>query len=82
MAVDLSDLINPDDARMAKRCGCLGFALKSPDGLLGGELPQQKHLEGDDAVQFDVARPIHDAHAAMGDFLEKFVVAETPWILR
>jgi len=43
---------------------------------LGGQLPGEDHLEGDQSVQADLARPGDDAHGAAGDFADQLVVAE------
>src|ERR1044071_10380253 len=48
----------------------------SAHARLAGELTGKEHLDGDDAVEADLSRLVNDAHAATGDFLEEFVVAE------
>ena len=34
------------------------------------------HLQRDDAIELDLPRFVHDSHAAAGDLVQQFVVAE------
>ena len=58
---------------------CLGLDVKSLDVTGRRQLPGQDHLECDNAIQLRMASPINDSHASAGDFVEKLVVAKTPF---
>ena len=55
-----------------------GFGLQTEPGNVqwSSEFPFEDHLEGDDAVEADLPRSIHNPHAAAGDFLQQLVIAE------
>ena len=53
-----------------------GLGAKALEHRRSGKLAKQQHLDGDDAVEADLAGAVDDAHAAAGDLVEQFVVAE------
>ena len=66
---------------MGTMCGWSRLAAASASAEAGhvarrGQLALQDHLEGDDAVEADLPGLVDDAHAAAGDLLQQFVVAE------
>src|SRR5262245_62116486 len=76
LAVMKTDFENGNDMRVLQaRCGG-GFDAKTLYGFLARQRAEQKHLDCDNAVEADLMRFIDDAHAASGDFFEKFVVAK------
>ena len=55
---------------------CLGFGVEAVDLSLGGKLPGQNHFHSHRSIQRRLPRLINDAHAAAGNFFQKFVIAE------
>ncbi len=76
--LDFADFMDGDDGRMAQAGGGAGFRVESDDVQLAGQDPSADHLDGDEAIEADLAGPVDDPHAAAVDFLEEFVVAEIP----
>ena len=61
---------------MVERGDGLGFEAE-PLQLGGRREPRrQQHLERDDAVQAELPRFVHRAHAAASEFANQFVIAE------
>jgi hypothetical protein len=72
----LTDLVNGHDVRVVQPGR--RFRLQPKTLHLGGrgQLRRQDHLEGDDAVQADLPRPVNHAHPAARDLFLQLVVAE------
>jgi len=51
------------------------FPAEPLDDLLIDELPGQDHFHSDRAAEAVLSSFVHDAHAAAGDLLDQFVVA-------
>lgn len=60
-------------------CGSAALNLAVRSGRGREAKPGQDHLESDNAIQLRMASPINDSHATAGDFVEKLVVAKTPF---
>src|SRR6185503_17422995 len=73
----LAGLMDRHDIRMAQVSSRLGFSAKPQDLLFAGELAGEDHLQRYRPVQADLAGPVHNAHAASGNFLQQFVIAKT-----
>ncbi len=56
--------------------GGFGFEAKALHLRFAGEPPGLDHLEGDNAVGRVLSRLVNHAHAAAGNFGEKFIIAE------
>ena len=78
LALVLTDLVDRHDAGMIEVGRGLGFEMKPPHVGLAGKLAGQNHLEGDRPVEAHLPRLVNDPHAAAGDLLEQFIVAEVP----
>jgi len=75
-ALVFADFVDPYDVRMLQAGRGSRLGLEAEDGVLARELRRQDHLHRHGAIQADLPRPEHDAHAAARDLLEQFVVAE------
>src|SRR2546425_8956593 len=71
-----SDFVDGYDVRMLESRRCGRFASEPLGNLFAGKLPGQDHLYCDHAVEALLPRFVDDAHAAAGDFFQKFVVTE------
>ena len=74
--VVLADLVDRHDVRMIQLRGGLGFRMEPLHFLATGELAGEDQLEGDDAVEADLAGAINRAHAAAGELTKQLVVAK------
>ena len=72
----LSHLIDGRDVRMIEAGGRLGLHAEAAQLVGRGTLSGKNHLERHDAVQADLPGPVNDPHAAAGDLIEQFVVAQ------
>ena len=79
LALVYPDFVDGHDVRMlqARRCG--GFGAEPLHKLRPGERPNQQHLQGDDAVQADLAGLIDNAHPAPTNLLQQCVIAKVLW---
>ena len=75
-ALVFADLVNGDDIRMVQVGRRFGFGAETGDLILVREITGAHELEGNEAVETDLAGAIDDAHAAPADFLQQFVVAD------
>src|SRR5260370_30808534 len=76
LAVMLAYLVNGHDIRMLQAGRCFRLRPKPLHEIVTRKLAKEQHLNRDDAVQTHLARPIDNAHATDGDFLQQLVVAE------
>ena len=76
LAVLFADFVDGDDVWMAQPRSGAGFGAEALHELWVGEPAEEQHLNRDNAFETHLPRPIHDPHAALGDFLEEFVVAK------
>jgi len=76
LAFVAADFVDVNDVRMIEPGGGLGFAAEAGDFLRTGKAPGVNQLEGDDAVETELAGAIYLAHAAVAKEFEEFVVAE------
>ncbi len=76
LAFVFADFVDGHDVRMVEVGGGLGFGMKTLHIGRRSQLARQDHLQGHDAVQADLPSFVHHAHAATGDFLQQFVIAE------
>ena len=61
---------------MVEAGGGLGLGAETADVGVVGELTGQDHLEGDHAIEAELPRLEHDAHATASDLAKDLVVAE------
>ena len=76
MPVVFADLVDRHDMRMIQVRGGLGLGAKPLHVAAGGEVAGEDHLERHRAVERHLPRLVDDPHAAPGDLLQQFVVAE------
>ena len=76
LAVVLADLVDRDDARVIEQGDGLGLVLEPAQLVVAGEQPGLDHLQGDGAVEADLAGLVDDAHAAAAQLPADLVVAE------
>jgi hypothetical protein len=76
----LADFVNGDQVRMMQAGHGLRFPLEAGQIIYRSRTAKEKHLDGDNPIQADLPRSIHDAHAAVGDHGEELVVTEAPGI--
>src|SRR6185295_17961431 len=72
----LADLVDGAEVRMVERRGGLGLADEAPLLLLGSAALRGEELQGDEPVEPQVARLVHDAHAPAAEALEDLVVRD------
>ena len=76
LAVGLTDFVKRNDVRMLKARDELGFGLKAGDIGRRSDRAAENHLEGDDAIETNLAGFVNHAHAAAAELFEQLVVAE------
>ncbi len=76
LAVVAADFVDGHDVGVVQVGGGLGLLAKAGHIGRAGELTAQDHLERHNAIERDLPRPVHDAHAAAGDLLQKLIIAE------
>ena len=74
----LADLVDGHDVRMLQLGGGHGLRAESLDHLGPREFSGRHQLDGHQAPQAELARPMDHPHAATRDFPLKLVVAEVP----
>jgi hypothetical protein len=72
----LADLVDGDDAGVFQRRDGLGLVLEPAELGIVGQDTGLDHLEGDGAVEAELAGPVDDAHAAFAQGTPQLVVAE------
>src|SRR5438309_865543 len=72
-----ADLINRDDVWMVEVGDGFSFALETLNFGFWSEAARENHFQGDGAVETDLPGLVNDAHAAMGDFFDEFVIGES-----
>ena len=70
LTVMIAEFMDGDDVRMLQARGRFRLETKTADKLLAGKFAEQNHLHGDDAIEAELAGPVHDTHTAAGDFFE------------
>src|SRR5262249_31610311 len=63
-AAELADLVDRHNVRMVQVGGGLGFAAEALHVRVRGQVPGADHLEGDGAVERQLAGLVDDGHAA------------------
>ena len=76
LAVLGADLVDGQDVRVIEVGGGLGLGAKAAHVGGRSQVPRQNHFERHVAAQADLPRLEDDAHAAAGDLLAQFVVAQ------
>ncbi len=76
LALLLADFKDRQDVRMVQQGRCLRLLMEAIVVGLRGEVAGQDHLHRHGAAQADLAGLVNHAHAAAGDLLEQFVVAD------
>ena len=76
LALAFAEIIDRHDAGMVELGGGFGFLVKALHLLRGRPEAGADHLEGDDALQFDLPGFVDHAHAAMGDLPQQLVIAK------
>ena len=77
-AVDGADGVHRHDVRVLEQAGDLGLELKPLEGLRVHGGGQGQDLQGDPAADGDLARLVHDPHAAPADLADDVKVGEDP----
>jgi hypothetical protein len=72
----LADLVDGHDVEMVQAGRILRLAAKALDLGEGGQLARQDHLERHGPLEASLPGFVDDPHAAAGDFLHQFVIAE------
>src|SRR5262249_48074500 len=75
-AVVLADLVDRDDLGVVEVGHRLGLVAESPDLLGAGPGPRPDHLDGDQAVEAELAGLVDDPHAAVAEDPDQLEVAE------
>jgi hypothetical protein len=76
LPVRLADLVDRHDGRVFELGRGLGLHAEAPQIDRARAQPRVDHLEGDDAVQALLPRPVDDPHPALGDSPQQLVVAQ------
>ena len=76
VAFVLTDFVDGDDARVLQPGDRLGLGAEALDEPGPRKLAREQHLHRHHAMEAFLSGPIHDPHAASGDDLQQFVVAE------
>ena len=76
LAVVLAHLVDRHDAGVVEQRHRLGLVLEPPQLVVAGQDAGADHLEGDGAVEADLAGAVDDAHAAAAELGVDLVVAE------
>ena len=72
----LARVVGPHDVRMIQPADRLHLATEAADGLGIVQVAVGQDLQGHDLVEVDLPGLVDDAHAAVADFLQQFVVAQ------
>ena len=72
----LAHLVHDYDIGMLQQCCVLRLVAESCDEFLRGPLPRRQKLDRNVAVEAALARAIDQAHPALADQFQQFVVAE------
>ena len=75
-AAGLARVVGLDDVRMAQPSDRLHLPPETADRLGIIEKPMGKDFQGNDLVEIDLPGLVDNAHAAMAQFLQQFVVAQ------
>ena len=67
------DLVNGRNARVLKLPGDPGFVVEAAGGDAVGGIARVQDLEGDMAIESDLAGAVDESHSARTDFLKQFV---------
>ena len=78
----LADFVDGDDVRMIQRGGGFRFGAEAMDLGSRGKPAGADHFQRHGAMEAELPREIHDAHAALGDLPQHFVVGEPTDFLR
>ena len=73
-----TDLVNRKNVWMIETRDCFGFAPKAHQRLVRTHLMSEDAFHRDDPAGVLLPRPINHSHAAAADFLQNFVMTETP----
>ncbi len=74
----LADLVDGHDVRVVEVGGVFGLGAEAAQLVGAGQGAVADHLEGHQAAQRQLPRPVDDAHAAARDFPQHLVIAEAP----
>ena len=75
-AAGLARVVGPHDVRMVQPADRLHLATEAADRLGIVQVAVGKDLEGDGLIEIDLPGLVDDAHAAVAQFLQQFVVAQ------
>jgi hypothetical protein len=76
-----ADFMNGNDMRVMQGARHHCFTAKTQNRICRGVISKEEHLDRDEPLQTLLPRLVNDSHAAAGDFLDYFVVAERTWML-
>jgi len=76
LAIEITDLVDGDDVGVIEIRDGFRFRAETLHLVFTGETSGENGLQGDGAVQLDLARLVDGAHAALGDAFEQFVITE------
>jgi hypothetical protein len=75
-ALELSDLVNRDDAGVVQVGDGLGLVPEAAHLVVVGPGPGADHLEGDRPIQAELSRPVDDPHASPAPHPPHLVVSD------
>ena len=73
-----ADIMDGDDIGMLERRRCRRFRPKTMDELARGKLAAQDQLQRHRSSEAALTRAIDNAHSALGNGIEQFVITEDP----
>src|SRR6266568_7617565 len=76
LVVQCAEFVDRNNVRVIEFCGGFCFDLETLDGPSRGQMAVANHFERDESVEADLASAINHPHAAAGDLIENFVIAE------
>ena len=76
LALALAGFVDGDDVGVMQAGRRFRLGPETQDHFRAAHPPRLDHLHRHDPVEAELAGAIHDAHAAFGDLLQQFVVAE------
>ena len=76
LVVFLADLVDRDDVRVVELGDRLGLVPEAAEIVRAGQRTGPDQLEGHQAIELVLTRPIDDPHAAPGDFLEELILTQ------
>jgi hypothetical protein len=80
--VGFANFVDGHDVRVPQGRNRLGFGFEPPHKIRTGKRAVQYNFQRHDAVQAQLPRPVHHAHAAARNFLQQFIVPQAEQAVR